>query len=752
MVAPPSDRSADRELTVDHILGPNSPLARRLAGYELREGQLEMARAVHEALVKDRHLLVEAGTGTGKTFAYLVPAVLSGRKVVISTATHALQEQIFEKDIPFVRGILAEHGIELRAALMKGLSNYVCKRRFHERLRNGEPVTGELAAIEKWALGEARPALFGTHTPPTQTGDRAELAFLSEHTPAWRDVQSGTDTRIGAGCKYFDECFVTKMKRDAENAQIVVVNHHLFFADLALKTGKGGGFGGAIPPYDAVVFDEAHQIESVATDFFGVRVSSTRVDRLLRDARNAVLSARALDSHAMRIVDNVEHSGQLFFRSWIDEHPAAAKREERRLLAPSEWTQDRRDTTKRFDAALQALTALALAHDEDDALAMIARRAGELRADLARVYASSEEKKKPDRHWEPDDHTPPPAFDDDDPGVPSIPPSMSWRHPQQDLLIKKAIEGFEGGVTWVEARGPSTSTDSNMRRHVRDRERAVSLGASPVDLAPLLRERLFDRVPSIICTSATLATATHAGPSFHFARGRLGALADTGELVVPSPFDFEARAALYIAEDLPEPSAANTNAFEEACAKRARELADVTGGGAFVLCTSNRAMRAIYHQMSKIQHDGGRSGPLLIQGEAPKHVLLDRFRTAGDAILVATMSFWEGVDVPGRALRLVIIDKIPFAVPTEPVVAARSAKIEAEGGNPFTQYSVPAAAITLKQGFGRLIRTKKDAGIVALLDRRAVKRGYGRALLESLPPARRLRKIEEVRDFWQSID
>lgn len=295
--------------------------------------------------------------------------------------------------------------------------------------------------------------------------------------------------------------------------------------------------------------------------------------------------------------------------------------------------------------------------------------------------------------------------------------------------MQKAIEGFEGGITWVDAR-----------------ERSVSLGASPVDLAPLLRERLFERVASVVCTSATLATATHAGPSFHFARGRLGAHAETTELVVPSPFDFASRAALYVAEDLPEPGTAG---FEEACAARARELADITGGGAFVLCTSNRAMRAIH---AAIARERGQTAPLFVQGEAPKHVLLDRFRAAGDAILVATMSFWEGVDVPGHALRLVIIDKIPFAVPTEPVVAARSAKIEAEGGNPFTQYSVPAAAITLKQGFGRLIRTKKDAGIVALLDRRAIKRGYGRALLESLPPAQRVRTVDAVRDFWQSID
>jgi ATP-dependent DNA helicase DinG len=696
----------ERRLTVDDVLGPGSPLARRLAGYELREGQLEMARAVHAALERDEHLFVEAGTGTGKTFAYLVPAVLSGRKVVISTATHALQEQIFDKDIPFVREVLAEHGVPLRAALMKGLSNYLCKRRFAERMRSGERVDADLAMIEGWAR-------------ETETGDRAELATLAEQSAAWRDVQSSADTRIGAGCKYFDECFVTRMRREAEAAQIVVVNHHLFFADLALRTGKNGGYGGAIPPYDAVVFDEAHQIEAVATDFFGVRISTARLERLLSDARRAIFSARILDSRSMQIVDEVDAAAHAFFRSW--QNAAGGGGEARRLLSPSEWTPERRAATARLDDALAALAALALSVEEDNAMAMIARRTHDLRADLARVHASAKEERV-ERHWVTDDEL------DDEPRS-SSPASATWQHPDRRLLLRKAIEGFEGGVVWLEAR-----------------ERSVSLGASPVDLAPILRERLFDRVASVVCTSATLATATHAGPSFHFARGRLGALPETAELVVPSPFDFASRAALYVAEDLPEPGAPG---FDEACAARARELADITGGGAFVLCTSNRAMRAIH---AAIARDRGRSGLVLVQGEAPKHVLLDRFRAAGDAILVATMSFWEGVDVPGRALRLVVIDKIPFLVPTDPVVAARSAKIEAEGGNPFAQYAVPAAAITLKQGFGRLIRTKKDAGIVALLDGRAKKRSYGRALLESLPSARRLRTVDAVRDFWRSID
>ena len=698
-----SERRSARS-DVDDVLGPSSPLARRLKGYEHRDGQLAMARAVHDALAKDGHLFVEAGTGTGKTLAYLVPAILSGRKVVISTATHALQEQIFTKDLPLVREVLAEHGVEFKAALMKGLSNYLCKRRLSERMKSGEPTSPDLIRIEHWS-----------HL--STDGDRAELEELQEGAHAWRDVASSTETRVGAGCTFYDECFVTRMRREAEQAQVVVVNHHLFFADLALRTGKNGGFGGAIPNYDAVIFDEAHQIESVATDFFGVRISTARLDSLVRDARRGVVAAKILDATSLSLVDNVEQAGQHFFRVWqgagngnaSGSSPPSSRapysqgrgrggEESRRMLAHSDWTEPRLEALGRLDAALEALHAFSVANDRDDAVTVLARRAGDLRADLARIMSTSRTEPK---HWEEDD-------------------------PVAGALAR-AAEGFKSGVVWIE-----------------QRERNVSLGASPVDLGPLLREKLFDRVPSVICTSATLATATSVGPSFHFARTRLGARPDTVELVVPSPFDFARRAALYVAEDLPEPT---EQGFEEACANRVSDLVAITGGGAFVLCTSNRAMRAIRDALH-----GRVPGPLLIQGEAPKHVLLDRFRDSGAAVLVATMSFWEGVDVPGNALRLVVLDKIPFAVPSDPVVAARCARIEADGGNPFTQYSVPSAAITLKQGFGRLIRTRKDAGLVALLDRRAVRKGYGKSLLASLPPARRVRSLDDVREFWHDID
>ncbi len=688
---------------VDAVLGPGSPLSERMTGYEHREGQLVMARAVYEAFTRDRHLFVEAGTGTGKTLAYLVPAVLSGRTVIVATATHALQEQIFTKDLPLVREVLAAHGVTFQAALMKGLSNYLCKRRASERFGSAEVMTSDLVRIERWAR-------------ETETGERSELEGLAENANGWRDVMSGTDTRVGAGCKYHDECFVTTMRREAASAQIIVVNHHLFFADLALRTGKNGGYASALPPYDAVVFDEAHQIEGVATDFFGVRVSTSRVDSLVRDTRRAIVSAKLLDSASMRLVDDVESASQAFFRSWQGAGRAASARsgpssvrggagdEGKRILASADWSAARLDALGRLDMALEALYAFALGNDRDDAMGIVARRASELLSDLQRVRSSA----GPERHWEDDD-------------------------PTAGALVR-AGGGHAGGVAWVDAR-----------------DRNVSLGASPVDLGPLLREKLFERIPSVVCTSATLATATSAGPSFHFARGRLGAPPDVGELVVPSPFAFEERAALYVPDDLPEPTDPR---YEHACAARIAELAEITDGGCFVLCTSNRAMRAIHAALAQRFHgayDPRPPAPLLCQGEAPKHVLLERFRASGRALLVATMSFWEGVDVPGHALRLVVLDKIPFAVPSDPVVAARSARIEAEGGNPFTEYAVPTAAITLKQGFGRLIRTRSDGGIVALLDRRAVRRGYGRSLLASLPPAQRLETLEDVRGFWQSL-
>ena len=663
------------------ILGPGSSLSRTLPGYESREVQLAMADAVEDALTRDRPLFVEAGTGTGKTLAYLVPAVLSGRKVIVSTATKALQEQIFTKDLPLVAQALAPHGVTFRAALMKGLSNYLCKRRFAELRTSGQ--VGGLGRLEEWAR-------------ETETGDRAELADLPEDAPIWQSVQSSSDTRIGQGCEHFGECFVTRMKRDADEARIVVVNHHLFLADLALRTARpGSSYASAIPNYDAVIFDEAHQLEDIATDFFGVRVSSSRVNALTRDAERTLLAAGKLElmkrGGARNLLDTTNQASRDFFTALggrmgrgMGSRPGFG--DARRVLTLDDWSGDVLEAYSALDAQLALLEAYSEENRANEAIAILGRRAQDLRRDLNDVVQGSR--------------------------------AAARAHEDADGEIDR-----EARVAWID-----------------QRERSVSIGASPIDLGPSLRARLFDRVSCVVCTSATLATSG----SFHFAKSRLGAPPDIGELIVDSPFDFATRAALYVPRDLPDPSGGG---FEASAADRIAELVALTDGGAFVLCTSTRAMRTLHQALH-----GRVKNPLFVQGEAPKQMLLSRFRASGRAVLVATMSFWEGVDVPGRALRLVIIDKIPFAVPSDPVVAARCAQIDRDGGNSFAQYSVPSAAITLKQGFGRLLRTQKDAGIVAILDKRIITRGYGRALVQSLPPARRIGTFEDARAFWSAIE
>jgi ATP-dependent DNA helicase DinG len=652
-------------LRLRDVVGRGSPLEQLLPAYRYRDGQLAMAEAVEAALASEHALLVEAGTGTGKTLAYLVPAILSGRKVVVSTATRALQEQIFLKDLPIVAELLATFGVRFRSAMMKGLSNYVCKRRMNEALASGDVF---VTRLQRWAS-------------ESETGDRSELADLSEDDPTWAAVQSSTETRIGSDCKYFEECFVTRMKQEAEQADVVVVNHHLFCADLMLRRSQRER-ASAIPAYDAVIFDEAHQLEDIATTFFGSTVSSARVDALARDARR-VLPAK--DFLARPVADQLVEVSRAFFdelarapRSERDSPPSSrlgGAAGSRRVLSPRDWSTDLMAARLRLESALAAV-----AHDAEmqpgPAAEQIARRA----FDLASVVSGEER---------------------------------------------------EGEVGWVESRGSR-----------------IVLGRSPVFVGDLLAESLFGRVRSVVCTSATLATPGAEGAqSFDFVRERLGVPPDARTLMIPSPFDFETRVGLYIPRDVPDPSDAR---FDEAAARRAAELIELTGGGAFVLCTSTRAMRAMHAQLSRVSQKG-RWGPLLVQGERPKSLLLSQFRAAKHAVLVATMSFWEGVDVPGAALRLVILDKIPFAVPSDPVVAARCEAIERRGTSAFYEYSVPAAAITLKQGFGRLLRNEADAGLVALLDRRAITKAYGRALLDALPPARRLRTLDDVRSFWVQI-
>ena len=629
-----------------HLLGPNGPLARGVSGYEHRPGQIRMARAVQDALEHDGMLLVEAGTGTGKTWAYLIPAALSGRRVLVSTGTRALQDQIMEKDLPALKRHL---GIEIDAACVKGLGNYLCLRRFGELQRSSEATQPRFA--------RALPVL-RSWVETTKTGDRADLAAIAEEDPIWARVVSGSDTRIGARCEHYDNCFVTRVRRRAEGAQLIVVNHHLFFADLALRD---TGFASVLPDYDAVIFDEAHQLEDIATLFFGSRFSTAMIERLVRDARVALRGETGGKRHETRLLDAVLQRASNFFAA-LPANPNGG-----RAPLPSDAVPE--EDLFALDNALAELSAACRnTKPVAENVLQIARRTDQLRDALGSLEA---------------------------------PGQVSWSL---------------GGA------------------------RSPSVGSSPIDVGPLLRERLHERVPCIVFTSATLTT----GGDFKFVKRRLGIDAEVSEEVVESPFRYEEQAALYAPTHLPDPRASD---FPDAAAGEILELIRMAKGGAFVLCTSLRMMRILAKRVGdELEYEW------FVQGDAPKQTLLDRFRDQGNAVLFATASFWEGVDVPGSALRLVVIDKLPFEVPSDPVVAARCERLEEAGESSFMRYLVPAAALSLKQGFGRLIRTTQDRGVVAILDSRIRRKGYGKVFMRSLPPARVCDTLDEVRALLVSSE
>jgi ATP-dependent DNA helicase DinG len=643
--------------TVGEILGPGGLLARAIPGYEARPSQVEMAEQVADALRCRRPLLVEAGTGTGKTLAYLVPAILSGMKVVVSTGTKNLQEQIYRKDVPLLSAELPQ---PFSAACIKGMSNYLCLRRFGEHSAN------------QAALGRTDPLLDGIRAwaRATESGDRAELPELSDDAPIWREVSATTETRLGMRCPHFDACFVTQARRRAQAADLVIVNHHLFFADLALRTAWPQAQ--LLPTYEAVIFDEAHQLEDVITDYFGVGVSTLRLLALVRDVGRAIANHNAPD----RLEPTIQHA---------DRRAAALFEALRRRLGKKErcpigaetWQGEPEEAAHALDTALEELEAafeatpgrtLADGGDEAEALG---RRARAIRDDLS-------------------------------------------------LIVDGAQRFDRKHVFWAEQRG-----------------RTVLLHASPVDVADIVRERLLSQVDAAIFTSATLT----AGGSFEFVRARLG-LESAVEARLPSPFDYARQAILYLPRDLPLPS---DDGWVEAAAERMRELVEITQGRAFLLFTSYRQLERVHKLLAPQLRF-----PVLVQGERPKHLLVEEFKRNLGSVLFATASFWEGVDVVGEALSLVVIDKLPFAPPDDPLVAARSRRLEEMGEEPFNAYHVPRAALALAQGFGRLIRHRGDRGIVALLDARAVRRGYGRKVLAGLPTdCPRTSALDGVRAFWQ---
>lgn len=638
---------------MNKIFGPSGLLAEKLDTYEYRPEQGQMDEAVTRAFNQERFLVVEAGTGTGKTLAYLIPAVLSGKRVIISTGTKTLQEQLFFRDIPFIRERL---GFSFKASFMKGRGNYLCRRRF--RLFSRQPM---LKAMEEIAHFQFLKNWAGR----TMTGDRAELAELPEDLEVWKEVCAFSETCLGQGCEFFERCFITRMRQAAAASDVIIVNHHLFFSDLAVRQ---KGYGEVLPRYEAVIFDEAHQLEEIATQYFGMSVSNFRFEELARDIRREMAAAKikdeALNRISAAILDGQEHFFN-FFRGGESRFRLQAER----LLG------------KIKDAALKLTEELTFvfAHiagmkESAEGIRALSRRAEELKKEFLEIL-----------------------------------------NPSETRL-----------VYWCEARG-----------------RGIFLHASPVDVSPELKEHLYSRVKTIVFTSATIS----ARGSFCFFKERMGLDGPlkeaTDELMLNSSFNMAKQALLYLPKNLPDP---NQPSFVKQAALEIGMILEKTQGRAFLLFTSVKNMEEAYRLLKDRL-----PFTCFLQGERPKSTLIQDFKEDVHSVLFATVSFWEGVDVQGEALSCVIVDRLPFSWPSEPIMEARLEKIASSGGSPFWDYQVPAAIILLKQGLGRLIRTRRDRGLLAILDPRLMTKSYGKAFLESLPPCPVVNDRQAIGQFFSSL-
>jgi ATP-dependent DNA helicase DinG len=675
------------------FFSPGGVLARTHPAYEFRRGQLQMAEAVEQALEEKRHLIVEAGTGTGKTLAYLLPVIRSGKRVIISTGTKNLQEQLFYKDIPFLEHALfgeSASGSRLSVCYMKGRNNYLCRKKLYDL--TDQPVLSGLQEIEQYRA-------IAAWEKTTATGDRAELAALPEASVLWHKLDARAEACAGQKCSEWERCFVTEMRRRGMESDIIIVNHHLFCADLAIKLqAEGAPDAGILPEAAAVIFDEAHELEDVAGNYFGISVGNLRIDDLARDIEASLQHNRMLSASLSGALGSLREKSQFFF-SLLPPGEGRFAFETRR-----EFLEENGDE---FLALNQALTRLAgeleaLPQKPEEAFNFM-RRAQELQVQLAF------------------------AMESDDRNTVFWIERRGGRSPGQGTaregygLSRAAKEPFE-------KRGSASEGNERGRRN-------VFLQATPIDVGPILRECLWSKLDCAVLTSATLAV----GGGFEYIRQRLG-VEHARESVLPSHFDYENQALFYVPPDLPD---ARTPQFTLKAAERIRKLLEITRGRAFVLFTSYAQMNDIYERLL-----GELEFPMLRQGDAPKSALLEEFRLTPSAVLFATSSFWQGVDVQGEQLSCVIIDRLPFAVPSDPVVAARVKAIDADGGNAFFQYQVPAAVITLKQGFGRLIRSLHDRGLLVLLDNRILKKQYGRVFIESLPNYKKTTDMRVVEEFF----